>query len=145
MTASPNNGREAPTLTGMADAVLSEVAARLADFAETGATAVIELTSMPLTVQDRAALDERLGRGEVSAEVEAAGRSEVWETAFAGVWFVRHHGEGGRISSESIEVTKVPVLLESHPDDARAAARRLAEACAQAQTHTGATPGPDSA
>ncbi len=76
---------------------------------------------MPLTVQDRAALDERLGRGEVSAEVEAAGRSEVWETAFAGVWFVRHHGEGGRISSESIEVTKVPVLLESHPDDARAA------------------------
>ena len=145
MTASPHTGQAAPTLTGMADAVLSEVAARLAEFAATGATAIIELTSMPLTVQDRGALDEKLGRGEVSAEVESAGRSQVWETAYAGVWFVRHYGEGERISSESIEITRIPLLLESHPDDARAAARRLAEACAQAQTHAGASPDPDSA
>jgi hydrogenase-1 operon protein HyaF len=117
-------------LTGMADAVLSEICARLAEFAESGATAIIELTAMPLTAQDRAQLEERLGHGEVTVQIESAGRSDVWETAFAGVWFVRHFGEGDRVATESIEIASVPAILQSHRADARAAARRLGTLCA---------------
>jgi hydrogenase-1 operon protein HyaF len=124
--ADPRNAREPPRLTGMADAVLSEIATRLAEYAAGGASWTIELTAIPLTTEDRAELESRLGRGEVVATIESAGRSEVWETRFAGVWFVRHFGDGDRIAAESIEIIATPEILRSHPADMRAAAKRLA-------------------
>ena len=116
---------EAPRTTGMAEAVLTEIAARLADCAERGVESSIELTAMPLTTEDRTELESRLGRGEVFATLDSAGRSDVWETRFAGVWFVRNFGEGDRVATESVEVTAVPQILRSHPADMRTAARRL--------------------
>jgi hydrogenase-1 operon protein HyaF len=116
----------APSLTGMADAVLCEIASLATRHAD-GASAAIELTSMPLTRQDRAEIEARLGRGEVEATIQAAGRSEVWETAYAGVWFVRHFGLDGKVATETIEICAAPLILLSHPDDRRAAAVRLAE------------------
>ena len=120
--------REPPRLTGMAEAVLAEIATRLAEAAGGALVAPIELTAMPLTSEDRAELEQRLGRGEVFATIESAGRSEVWETVFSGVWFVRHLGEGGRTASESVEVGAVPAILRSHRADMAAAAARLAAA-----------------
>ena len=122
-----NGPLTAPGLTGMADAVLNEVASLAARHGETGGSAAIELTSMPLTRQDREAIETRLGRGEVEATIEAAGRSEVWETAYAGVWFVRHLGLDGKVATETIEICAVPLILFSHPDDRRAGAARLGE------------------
>jgi HupH hydrogenase expression protein len=116
-----------PSLTGMADAVLSEIASLATRHGADVASAAIELTSMPLTRQDRAEIEARLGRGEVEATIEAAGRSEVWETAYAGVWFVRHLGLDGKVATETIEICAVPLILLSQPDDRRAAAARLAE------------------
>ncbi len=58
---------------------------------------------------------------------EAAGRSDVWETAYAGVWFVRHLGLDGKVATETIEICAVPLILFSHPDDRRAGAARLGE------------------
>ena len=117
----------APGLTGMADAVLNEVASLAARHGETGDTAAIELTSIPLTRPDREDIEKRLGRVEVEATIEAAGRSEVWETAYAGVWFVRHLGLDGKVAAETIEICAAPLILFSHPDDRRAAAARLGE------------------
>ncbi len=117
-----------PGLTGMADAVLSEVAARAKLSCESGEPDSIELTAMALTRQDREAIETRLGRGEVTATILAAGRSEVWETAYAGVWFVRCFGLEDRIATETIEICAAPKILLSHADDRRAAAARLAEA-----------------
>ena len=132
MTASLQNGAlhqsgEAPRLTGMAEAVLHEVADLLATFAQTGAPGAIDLTSIPLTREDRAELERRLGRGEVEATLAAAGRSELWETVYAGVWWVRHYGEGDKVATESIEITRCPQILSSHPDDMRAAVARLSQ------------------
>lgn len=130
MTTGARNGgghepQAAPTLTGMAEAVLSEVASLLEAFARTGAQAAVDLTSIPLTRQDREELERRLGRGEVQASLDAAGRSEIWETAYAGVWWVRHFGEGERIATEALEIARVPAILMSHPEDMAAAAARL--------------------
>jgi hydrogenase-1 operon protein HyaF len=122
-----NGPLAAPGLTGMADAVLSEIASLATQCGETGGSAAIDLTSMPLTRQDREAIAARLGRGEVEATIESAGRSEVWETAYAGVWFVRHLGLDGKVATETIEICAAPLILFSHPDDRRAAAARLGE------------------
>ncbi len=117
----------APGLTGMADAVLREVAELAAKHDAGGGPAAVELTSMPLTSLDRAEIEKRLGRGEVSATIESAGRSDVWETAYAGVWFVRHLGLEGQVATETIEICPAPLILFSHPDDRRAASARLGE------------------
>ena len=112
---------------GMVEAVLQETLELLDRFAREGAEAAIDLAGMPLTKDERDELERRLGRGEVEAELAVLGRSEVWDTAYSGVWWVRHWGEE-RISSEAIEITAVPKILICDRDDARAAAARLARA-----------------
>jgi hydrogenase-1 operon protein HyaF len=111
--------------TGMAQSVLREVAQALDTLAASGTRAAIDLRSLPMTAADRDDLDQALGRGDVAVSLEAAGRSEIWETGFAGIWWVRHFGGDGRVASEVIEITPVPDILAAHPDDIGAALQRL--------------------
>jgi hydrogenase-1 operon protein HyaF len=112
-------------LTGMALSILAEVGRLLEALAEHGREAAIDLRSIPLTEADRADLEERLGRGEVSARLDLAGESEVWETRYAGAWWIRHRGAGGKIASEQIAICRIPEILLTHPVDIEAAAARL--------------------
>ncbi len=123
-------------VTGMAFSVLSEIARMLEALAADGRTGSIDLRSLPLTDADRAQLTELLGPGEVTAELEAGGRSTVRETAFAGVWWICHRGAGDKVASEEIAVCPVPSILAAHPADIAAAARRIQ------RTLTETTPGP---
>ncbi|MEZ5841508.1 MAG: hydrogenase expression/formation C-terminal domain-containing protein [Hyphomicrobiales bacterium] len=107
--------------------VLAEIAALLERLAATGESGRIDLASLPLGPGDAAALEEALGTGEVMAELLVAGRSTVRETAYAGVWWVRHFGGDDQIATETIEITRVPEILLSHPADIAAAARRLGD------------------
>jgi hydrogenase-1 operon protein HyaF len=109
----------------MAEPVLREIHARLESFAATGQTGAIDLAGMPLTRADREALEAFLGRGEVSATLDVAGRSEIWETAYSGVWWVRHWG-GDAVASELIEFTAIPEILKTDRTDAAGAVKRLA-------------------
>jgi len=126
--------------TGMAWSVLAEVGRLLEDLASRGQTASIDLRSLPLTEADRAELEALLGHGEVRVELDLAGRSEVWETAYPGAWWVRHRGAGSQISSEEIAVCPVPVILESHPADIEVAARRLSRDLQQKRPATATEP-----
>jgi HupH hydrogenase expression protein, C-terminal conserved region len=125
MTFPENMSPYTPPLTGMADSVLSEIADRLQVFALTGETSAIDLRSLPMSDADRSELESQLGHGEVEIKLHAAGISDIWETSFAGVWWVRHFGGDERIAAEEINITSVPDILRAHPDDARAAAARL--------------------
>ncbi|NNK31950.1 MAG: hydrogenase expression/formation protein [Xanthomonadales bacterium] len=111
--------------TGMALSVLAEVGRLLEILADTGETGAIDLRSLPLTEADREQLEELLGRGEVSVELDLAGRSEIWETAYPGAWWIRHRGAADRIASEEISVCPIPEILAAHPSDIADAARRL--------------------
>jgi hydrogenase-1 operon protein HyaF len=111
--------------TGMALSVLSEIGTRLEKLAASGEESAIDLRSLPLTEADRAQLEELLGQGEVSARMDLAGESEVWETAYPGAWWIRHRGAGGTIASEVIAVCRIPEILVTHPVDIEAAARRI--------------------
>lgn len=125
MTCSTAENDPAQWRTGLANAVLREIVTHLDTLVESGAETAIDLRGLPMTDADRAELEERLGHGEVSAVLTVAGRSEVWETAVSGVWWVRHLGDGGRVAAEEIVVARVPEILATHPDDARDALARL--------------------
>jgi len=113
--------------TGMALSVLAEVGRMLEALIESGQDGAIDLRSLPLSDTDRAQLEEMLGQGEVRAELDLAGDSEVWETAYPGVWWIRHRGAGGKIATEEISVCRIPEILITHPVDIKAAAGRLRE------------------
>ena len=113
--------------TGMAQSLFSEIADRLASFAASGEKSAIDLHSLPLTPTDLKELESLLGRGEVEAELNVAGRSEIWETGYSGVWWVRHYGDGDKIASQSIEITACPKILAADAEDIAAAANRIAD------------------
>lgn len=113
--------------TGMALSVLAEAGRLLETLATTGVAGSIDLRSLPLSDADRSQLEDVLGRGEVQAELDVAGKSEVWETSFPGVWWIRHRGAGDKIASEEIAVCRIPEILITHPVDIEAAASRLRE------------------
>lgn len=111
--------------TGLAQSLLREIARALAALSENDTRDAIDLRSLPLTPADRAELEEALGRGEVSVRFEVGGPSELWETSYPGVWWLRHLSAGDMVAAETIEITPLPDILASHPDDIAAAAARL--------------------
>ena len=117
--------------TGMAWSILAEIGQLLEALSANGEAGSIDLRSLPMTDADREQLEELLGRGEVQADLDLAGASEVWETSYAGVWWIRHKGAGDKIASEEIAVTAVPEILITHPVDIEAAATRLRDDLSQ--------------
>lgn len=111
--------------TGMALSVLAEVGRMLEVLAETGQSGSIDLRSLPLTDADRQQLEEILGKGEVRAEMDLAGRSEIWETSYPGAWWIRHRGAGDKIATEEIAVCPIPEIFITHPVDIEAGCKRL--------------------
>ena len=118
--------------TGMASSILAEIGQMLDTLADKGQPGSIDLRSLPLSDADREELEHLLGHGEVHAELQVAGTSEVWETAYPGVWWIRHRGAGEKIASEEIAVCPVPEILITHPVDIQAAARRLNKTTSEA-------------
>ena len=119
------NRKAAPPIPTIGESLLVEIAEHLRRFAETGATHLIDLRGLPMSDEDRDALDERLGVGEIKADIALIGRSEAWETGYGGVWRVRHFGTAPEPVSDQIFIGPVPDILLTHREDALAAAARL--------------------
>jgi hydrogenase-1 operon protein HyaF len=77
----------------------------------------IDLRAIPFGPGDEEELLNRLGQGEVSIQLDSLGTSTIWETAFSGVWVVDHRNAEGERVALQIEVTHVPGIIQSHPDD----------------------------
>ena len=115
----------APYSVGNVAAILSEIAALLDKFSASGETALIDLKSLPFSPGEYEQLRFALGRGEVSARLDAIGNSEIIETHFPGVWWVTHYNVEGDIVADLIEIAAVPNILQSQPDDVRAGLARM--------------------
>jgi HupH hydrogenase expression protein, C-terminal conserved region len=113
MNCTPEFDQNAPFIS----ALMSEITALLGELAASGKEGAIDLRGLPLLDQDKKQLEDLLGRGEVSATVNAMGETQIWETAYAGVWWVRHKSAGDKIISEQIAITLIPELLKSHIAD----------------------------
>ncbi len=108
-------------MTGNMIPVVTEIRQALADYLDTGMSKTIDLLAMPFGPGDEAALLAVLGAGEISAELRALGLSRIWETRFAGVWLVDHANEAGERLALQVEITDLPELLRSQPEDMRSA------------------------
>jgi len=106
-----------PGLTGNAPPLLHEISELLRCLLESGETAAIDLSALPLTPADLDWLRDTLGEGEIAVTLQASGESTLNETACPGVWWVTHHNEKGTVTSQFIEVAFVPELVKAHPQD----------------------------
>lgn len=105
-----------------AQAIISEIEAYAARFAASGENASIDLRFLKAMPKEREMLSSLLGQGEVSAVVDALGRTEIRETAIPCVWWVRHHNGEDETVGELIEIAEVPEMIAG---DRMAVARGL--------------------
>lgn len=112
--------------TGMAEALLREIAEHMAAVAAGAGRRVVTLRGLPIGPPDYRVLRDRLGEGEVRATVAVEGETEIFETALRGVWWVRDRNAEGEVTGEHIEIGATPMLIEAHRDDIRADAAALA-------------------
>ncbi len=111
--------------TPRASAVLQEIAALLEALVCRNKAASIDLSRLALAREERRTLIDMLGAGAVLARVEAAGITEVRETAFPGAWWVTHANEQGRVLAEFIEICAVPDIVRASPEDVAEGLERL--------------------
>ena len=108
-------------------ALLAEIAALLEKLAYDGTTGSIDLNSLPLAPGEYEQLRQMLAQGEVSARIEAIGPSEIIETRYPGVWWVTHYNVEGDIVADVIEITNIPEILKSQPEDIKMGLELLKE------------------
>jgi len=107
--------------------ILAEIAALLERLDADGTGGSIDLRGLPMSPQEYGGLRTTLGVGEVRATVDTLGASEVYETLLPGVWWVLHRGPDGEVTAQFIEVTRVPEIIRTHPDDVAASRVRIRE------------------
>lgn len=86
---------------------------------------VIDLASLPFAPGELDDLEQALGNGELTAELDALGKSLIRETAYPGVWWVEHRNTGGEVVGRYIEITRSPEILMSQDADIGAGLARL--------------------
>lgn len=113
--------------TGNAPPILSEILEALGQLIENGTPTVIDIGAIPFTGGDEKAMQDILGDGEVTAVLSAMGDSHIAETGIPGVWRVDHYDPDGAVQSRFIEVTFIPEILKTQPEDATRGHEMLAE------------------
>jgi hydrogenase-1 operon protein HyaF len=102
---------------GSLHALLAEIAAHLEKLAHDGTTGSIDLNGLPFAPGEYEQLRQMLGQGEVSARIEAIGPSEIIETRYPGVWWVTHYNVEGDVVADTLEITLIPEIIKSQPED----------------------------
>lgn len=110
---------------GLVDALLMEIAGLLHRLVEHGEAGGIDLRGLPLSASCIETLKHRLGQGEVTVLLDAAGRSEIRETSFPGVWWTQHADEAGHVVATVIEVAVVPEIVRAAAEDIKRGLDRL--------------------
>ncbi len=110
-----------------APALVTELDDKLAAWSEGVPAHVINLTLLPLTEEDVAFLDERLGPGSVTILSRGYGNCRITSTATRNGWWVRYFNSRDAIVLNTIEVTDVPNVACAAPEDLADSAQRLGE------------------
>ena len=97
--------------------ILHEIRHALFDLAQSGATRIIDLKSMPLAPGEQERILEVLGEGELRIELVSLGRSDICETGYPGVWVVTHYDEDGELKARFIEISRIPDIVMSQQGD----------------------------
>jgi len=103
--------------SGNVEPLLHEIRHALKRLANGEKGTVIDLKRLPLAPGEEEKIEAVLGEGEVRAEVDALGPTQVMETSYPGVWLITHRNAEDSIVARFIEVTDTPELLKSQPAD----------------------------
>jgi hydrogenase-1 operon protein HyaF len=113
------------TESGNIPLLLHELRHALEALVTDGKTHVVDLRAIPLAPGEEDRLLATLGEGELVAEFDALGKSEIRECGYPGIWRVTHWNAAGELIGRYLEVTFAPTLLASQPRDVRAGLERL--------------------
>lgn len=122
-----NFATRSASTTGNIEPMLHEIRHALRRVADGKEGTVIDLKRLPLTPGEEERIEAVLGIGEVRAELNALGPTDVRETSYPGVWLVTHRNSDRAIVARFIEVTRIPELLKSQEADIERGIRRLEE------------------
>ena len=111
--------------TGNVKPLLHEIRHALVRLLDGGEGTVIDMRSLPLAPGEETRIEAALGEGELRAELNALGPSVIQETAYPGVWLITHRNTENEIVGRLIEVTRIPALLKSQPEDIQAGLEQL--------------------
>jgi hydrogenase-1 operon protein HyaF len=100
-----------------ARALLNEIATLLQKLLDKGEGGSIDLSGLSLTEEDYDLLEDVLGEGEVNADVNSLGATQVAESGVPGVWWVTHYDADDEIMAEFIEVAWCPEILLAPQED----------------------------
>jgi hydrogenase-1 operon protein HyaF len=117
----------APWETGNLIPLLHEIRHALEKLLADGSETCIDLGALPMAPGEEARLIETLGRGEILVQMQALGKSEIYETRYPGVWFSTHFNSNDEILGKYVEITHMPALLESQQEDIAAGLQALEE------------------
>ena len=104
---------------GNVRAILAELETSLQNLLATGREHSIDLRGLPFAPGELDYLKQTLGTGEVHAEIDALGKSDVQETAIRGVWWVTHYNTLDDVMAEFLEVSFCPDIVRAQRDDVR--------------------------
>lgn len=113
-------------VTGNTLPILHEIRHALERLARDGDSTTLDLRAIPFAPGDEERLLAHLGRGEVRVELDAMGESNIWESNYPGVWVVQHRDEEGERVAFQIEITDIPSIIRSQPEDLEESLDRLA-------------------
>jgi len=134
--------------SGNVPLLLNELRHALERLLADGTSHTLDLRAIPLAPGEEDRLLLVLGQGELVAQLEADGPSEIRESAYPGIWCITHRNAAGSVVSRFIEVTFVPALLASQRVDVALGLVRLTRTLRQesgGQEGTGTTVPPEKA
>ncbi len=86
---------------------------------------LIDLNAMPFAPGEKERLKATLGRGEISIQLNVLGRSELYETQYAGVWWIEHYNSNDNLMAQLIEINWLPAIARSQAEDVHAGLHKM--------------------
>ena len=105
--------------------ILNEIVHAIDKLLESGEPTTIDLAGLPFGPGELEKLEAALGEGELSARLDALGKSSIRETAYPGVWWLEHRNAHDEVMGRYIEITRTPEILSSQEVDILAGRARL--------------------
>ncbi|WP_041434104.1 hydrogenase expression/formation protein [Thermocrinis albus] len=108
--------------------LLKEILDALKDLVEKGEEHTIYINKIPITEEDRIAILDVLGEGQITIRMESTTYPVEWrETGISGVWIGVFFDREKKPILETIEVTTFPKLAAAQKEDILESIRKLEE------------------
>lgn len=116
-----------PAGVSNAPVLVTELDDRLAAYLPGAPAHVINLSLLPLTEQDVAFLDARLGPGSVTILSRGYGNCRITSTGTRNAWWVRYFNSRDAVVLNTIEVVDIPSVACAAREDLADSAQRIGE------------------